>query len=63
MVKVYRLINGELWTWESENDFIVMKRVIGDLEIDGEPAEMGKFAEKFIEDLIKNQKKIIINLG
>lgn len=58
---MYRVIDGWIWKWESDGDFIRMTRLC-ELYYDGEPVKIENFAENLIEQIQRESKEIIINL-
>jgi hypothetical protein len=57
-VKIVRIVNGSLWVWESNGDYLRMIRLskIKDVE------DIGYYAEKLVNNIIKNSKQIVYNL-
>lgn len=60
-MKFYRILDGTLWRWESNGEFIRMIK-IADLIYDGKPATIYNFAELLVEEIKKNSRKIVYNL-
>ena len=61
-MKTYRVYEGSLYEWEMRKDregAVLRIRKVFDLY--GKPI-ISDFAEKLVENIIKNSKKIVINL-
>jgi len=60
MKKMYRIVNGCVWKWESDGDFIRMTKVqnIGNVVI----KEIDYYAELLIDQILNNSKQVVYNL-
>lgn len=61
-MKTHRILDGNLWVWESckiDGDRFIRMIKVGELY--GKPI-IEDSAEKLVENIIKNSKKVVINL-
>lgn len=58
MKKIYRILHGCVWKWESEGEFIKMTKVQSNVVV----KEIDYYAERLIDQILNKSKQVVYNL-